>query len=704
MSTTYSIQDTTLTNLGNALRAVWDTTDTFTPAQMASSINDMGKGITIDINNMKNRHINPLTNRWQRPNNWPDIDALADAIEGDQDCVYFTYDLSLHEDFHHIGLYVGMSQGDTWYLDRYDAGDFVHTHFEVSKNNYLRYDLTEEPDDSQIQVWRLTSNGHIYTYGFVPWVNESTNVINGTYQPCVDRSGTLPWFTMIVNNGSAVMASDNSTRASITKWLEHDSLVIGKNENLTSLQGYWADATSLASIDVSKWNTTNWHITTLNSCWANCYSLRELKLNYWNTENWAIQYLSGCWSYCYTLETLEVNQWDTENWAVTSFETAWYNCYSLKKLDLNNWNTENWAVTSLSSTWNTCRSLIELKIGQWNTENWAVTSLSATWSTCSSLKKLDLNNWDTTNWAVTNFANTWAQCFALRSLKIKSWDTTNWAVTTFNSTWSTCRNLYKCEIEDWDVSNWNPNTLASTWSGCQSLRTLNLSKWNTNDWNSVGDISYTWSECLSLQELNISSLLQNDHPVKNISSTWNNCHSLKTLNLNNWDTSNWAIKNLQSTWSGCYNLIELNIDQWDLSDCVITNMSSMISSCYSLKELNLNTWDASNWNITSANFGLSGLFSITSLIFPSNMDMSSITSSVSFSANSSSLLNLGNISQYVSHSYSTLYYLTSTCLKNILKDLPTVSSTKTITLGSLNKLKLTAEDFAVATNKGWTVA
>lgn len=40
----------------------------------------------------------------------------------------------------------------------------------------------------------------------------------------------------------------------------------------------------------------------------------------------------------------------------------------------------------------------------------------------------------------------------------------------------------------------------------------------------------------------------------------------------------------------------------------------------------------------------------------------------------------------------------------MLNALPTVTSTKTITIGTINIRKLTAEQIAIATNKGWTVA
>ena len=40
----------------------------------------------------------------------------------------------------------------------------------------------------------------------------------------------------------------------------------------------------------------------------------------------------------------------------------------------------------------------------------------------------------------------------------------------------------------------------------------------------------------------------------------------------------------------------------------------------------------------------------------------------------------------------------------ILNNLKTVTSTKTLTMGATNLAKLTDEDKAIATNKGWTLA
>lgn len=52
--------------------------------------------------------------------------------------------------------------------------------------------------------------------------------------------------------------------------------------------------------------------------------------------------------------------------------------------------------------------------------------------------------------------------------------------------------------------------------------------------------------------------------------------------------------------------------------------------------------------------------------------------------------------------YSTKF--TREALVEILNNLATVTSTKTLTMGSTNLAKLTDEDKSIATNKGWTLA
>jgi hypothetical protein len=57
----------------------------------------------------------------------------------------------------------------------------------------------------------------------------------------------------------------------------------------------------------------------------------------------------------------------------------------------------------------------------------------------------------------------------------------------------------------------------------------------------------------------------------------------------------------------------------------------------------------------------------------------------------------------ISLNFSYCAYLTHDSLMSIINNLATVTSTKTLTLGTTNLAKLSDEEKAIATNKGWTV-
>jgi hypothetical protein len=59
---------------------------------------------------------------------------------------------------------------------------------------------------------------------------------------------------------------------------------------------------------------------------------------------------------------------------------------------------------------------------------------------------------------------------------------------------------------------------------------------------------------------------------------------------------------------------------------------------------------------------------------------------------------------YKSISFSSSSKLTHDSLMSIINNLATVTSKQTLTIGATNKAKLTDDEIAVATEKGWTVA
>ena len=146
--------------------------------------------------------------------------------------------------------------------------------------------------------------------------------------------------------------------------------------------------------------------------------------------------------------------------------------------------------------------------------------------------------------------------------------------------------------------------------------------------------------------LTLSTAYQSDWPV----SMCNNCQSLRTLDLSMIDTT--AATDISQMFDYCYSLHTLNISGWNLSS--VKKISNTFRGCDSLVNL-----------ITEG------------CVMPS-----------------------------ISFSLSTAPLLSAESLNGVITALPVLAegTTATLTLGAANKAKLTADEIAVATGKGWTVA
>ena len=333
---------------------------------------------------------------------------------------------------------------------------------------------------------------------------------------------------------------------------------------------------------------------------------------------------------------------------MTSISGAWMYCYSLKELDVSGWDTSKWKVSSLASTWRYCNNLTNLDVSNWDTSNWTVTSLNYAWGDCINLTSLDLSNWDTSNWGMTNISYAWYSCNSLVNLDVSTWNTSNWKVTSMYYAWQNNYSLTKLDLSGWDTSKWNVTTLAYEWANCYCLLELDVSTWDTSNW-AITSLSYTFSYLMSI----------------------------KTLDLNNWDTSNWKVTNMASTWAYCYSLENLLISNWNVSNFKVTSAASVFGSLYSLKELDLSGWTGILNSSTRAIDGASNFRNIRYLKIWDGYDKAlSLTGCV---------------------------WLTRENLLEIFNSLGTVTSSTTISL-SLLRNRLTSEDIAIATGKGFTVS
>ena len=363
---------------------------------------------------------------------------------------------------------------------------------------------------------------------------------------------------------------------------------------------------------------------------------------------------------------------------VTSLSGTWYNCFNLQSLDVSKWETENWAVTSLSQAWYGCYSLQELDVSHWNTSNWAVTNMGSTWYANYSLRSLDLSAWDTTNWRVTTLVTCWSYCESLTSLNVKGWITTNWSVTTLAQAWSYCRSLRFLDLSSWDTSNWAVTSLNSTWRQCHHLESLEgISRWNTANWE-VTTLSYTFYAMYMVEKLDLSR----------------------------WDTSNWVVDNMSYMFGYCQNMRELNIGTWNTGNWAVTTLYYCFASMRSLKRLDISGWDTSNWEVTETRY----IFTNTDCVALRELHTPEDFGIVDSAVNGTGTANVVNLEVctgwkiYQSNTWTAASKLTHDSLVSILSRLATVNETRTITLGQNNRMKLSAQEIAVATQKGWTIA
>ena len=185
-----------------------------------------------------------------------------------------------------------------------------------------------------------------------------------------------------------------------------------------------------------------------------------------------------------------------------------------------------------------------------------------------------------------------------------------------------------------------------------------------------------------------------------------NCYNLKSIGtLSNWNTSN--VTNLSSMFYNCYSLTTIpSITSWDLKK--VTNTSSMFWYCFSLKEvllpnlnmpLNTNMSSMFNYCYNLKTVNLSG-WTLTAMT-------GTATAPGPFFGNCWNLTNiLGITIPPLATSLGNCRSLTHEAVMTVINALPQLPSgtKKTLNIVTDNINRLTADEKAIATGKGWTLA
>ena len=176
--------------------------------------------------------------------------------------------------------------------------------------------------------------------------------------------------------------------------------------------------------------------------------------------------------------------------------------------------------------------------------------------------------------------------------------------------------------------------------------------------------------------------------VMTTDSMFTSCYRLKTVPQ--FDTS--AVTNMSNMFSSCNVLT--TIPQLDTSK--VTNMYGMFNNCVSL--ITIPQLDTSK--VTNMSYMFYYCSKLTTI---PQIDTSRVTNMSYMFRDCTSLKSILMYGMKVSFDISASTQFEESDLVTILNNLASVTSTKTLTMGSTNLAKLTDEEKAIATNKGWTL-
>ena len=352
--------------------------------------------------------------------------------------------------------------------------------------------------------------------------------------------------------------------------------------NSTLLQKIFYQCSSLTSLDIHTWNTSN--VTNMSEMFYGCSSLTSLNLNSFNTSN--VINMRSMFAYCKSLTSLNLSNFNTSN--VIDMNWMFYSCSSLTSLNLSNFNTFN--VTDMSNMFSSCSSLTTLDLSSFNTSN--VTDMSWMFTSCSSLTSLNLSSFNTFN--VTDMNLMFHLCYSLTSLNLSNFNTFN--VTDMSDMFYNCSKISTLILGphftfDKVTSSDNMFKNVPTLKERTTNETLAV---NCNPGEYIKKVTKT---DITSAPTTISGIAESD-----LTSLFENNTTITEINLANLDLT--YTKNFSKMFKGCSNLKRLVFnDTIKLSGNTTTDMFTGMTALYRIKA------DGSREQLTTSVTDLAGVWS-----------------------------------------------------------------------------------------------
>ena len=290
-----------------------------------------------------------------------------------------------------------------------------------------------------------------------------------------------------------------------------ENLVTSKTfEKVTDMSYMFDSCTSLTSLDVSKFDTSN--VMSMYQMFNNCRELSNLNVSNFDTSN--VRNMAYMFCGCASLTALDVSNFDTSK--VTNMHSMFYNCWKLTSLDVSNFNTSR--VTDMSWMFTYCRGLTELNVKNFDTSK--ATNMSAMFYNCTSLTDLNISKFNTSK--VTDMSWMFSNCSSLASLNLSTFDTSK--VTSMSHMFYNCSNLTNLDVSQFGTSN--VIGMDRMFSGCSKLTSLDISDFDTT---TVTYMTEMFKGCTNLKTLQLSNKFK--IPSSGITNMFTNTPNLTSIIL-----------------------------------------------------------------------------------------------------------------------------------------------------------------------------
>lgn len=410
----------------------------------------------------------------------------------------------------------------------------------------------------------------------------------------------------------------------------------------------------------------------------------------------------------------------------TTAERFFRECSNLKVIPYYDWSSCT-TFNYMFSEWETNNTVLDLT--RWDVSN--VSVFTNLFFNNNGIIKLNLTGWDISK--TNNLRYAFALCSNLKQIEgLNTWNTSN--VTNLGDLFKGCSNLTDLDLSSWDVSK--VTNFDGAFDNLTSLETLNLSNWKLNSWtgpyssakflNNAGittgtllfrnvemplftDVAYIFNgskfNVIDLTGTLLPSIGKYDGLFKNITSLG------KVIGLKIPS----SVYNIDNLFAYCSALAELDMD---IDFSKISSMKSLFQYCSALTTIpTISLAKVGGVPFSNSTSNASAIFANCSKLvtFGGFTDCENITSwggtsiysPFYYTTNLENITGFGtikndapNMSRCTKLTVDSLMVLIN-ALYDYVGNGETPSGTVSLTIGSTNLAKLTDEQKAIATAKGW---